>query len=320
MKHLKRVGAFALLVSLALTAAPLLRSQPLGGDEASFALSFNGIESAYRLFPAIALPSGDLTFSIAGHGDKSTFVVIAGSGSLTEVGPGSWRWRAPERPGVYPIIVRRAEELESIQIQAMVLIPRNEVDGLGLSHFSMGRFPIRDRRGAPLPDGPPGFIRVSPRTQTLRVSSNFVLGQFTSGQTSDEQLVYVDPGLVLVLEDILKTVRHRGPFCDTLWLVAAFRTPAYARRLGTSPESLHQWGRAAEFVVDCAPRDGHFDDVNGDGRLNAHDAEAMFDWIDAFSRVRPGWPLGGLGLVRTDRRFGPHLYIDVGDKPVRWKR
>jgi uncharacterized protein YcbK (DUF882 family) len=93
--------------------------------------------------------------------------------------------------------------------------------------------------------------------------------------------------------------------------MSGYRTPAYNRALGNVLYSRHTFGSAADIFVD-ANHDGRMDDLNGDGRSDAGDAEVLYRLFEEPQST------GGLGKYRETRAHGPFVHVDVRDRRARW--
>lgn len=191
--------------------------------------------------------------------------------------------------------------------------------------YHIGRFPAEKRpaRSAAY-ENPDGFIEVTLENKDTRVSDNFRLTDFL---THDQKNVWpkylvLREALVDKLELVLVELQHRGVKAERLTVMSGFRSPQYNQkgvgRGGRAPDSRHQYGDAADILVDNN-RDGRLDDLNHDGRVNSKDLRILVDAIEAVERRYPEL-VGGLGLYRATRTHGPFVHVDVRGSRARWGR
>ncbi len=202
------------------------------------------------------------------------------------------------------------------------LLPFEEKRDERVGGYRVGRWPAEGRRAlSPAYDLPAGFITVTPETQDVRVSTHFRLRDFLDRdqpQVWPKPLV-LDPRVVDKLELIIAELRSAGHALDGLTILSGFRTPrANARgvRSSQSTESRHQYGDAADLIVDM-DGDGRMDDLDGDGRSGIGDALVFLQAVD---RVEANYPelRGGTGLYRNTEAGGPFIHIDARGTRVRW--
>ncbi len=200
----------------------------------------------------------------------------------------------------------------------------DKVNGL-VGDYHVGRFPAEKRspRSAAY-ENPDGFIEVTSENKDTPVSEHFRLADFlTHDQTNvwPKFLVLREP-LIDKLELVIAELERRGHPVQHLTIMSGFRTPQYNQkgvgRGGRAPDSRHQFGDAADIMVDNN-RDGRLDDLNRDGRVNAKDVKIMVDAINAVERDYPEL-VGGLGLYRPTRTHGLFVHMDVRGTRARWGR
>jgi len=123
---------------------------------------------------------------------------------------------------------------------------------------------------------------------------------------------------LIKLEALLEGLNNQGHSCRTLILSSAYRTPAYNQKLRNARYSAHQWGQAADVVVD-GNGDGCMDDLSRDWRVDVRDAQIVYDIansLDGTLRYRDF--IGGLGLY--DEGGGAFVHIDVRGSIARWEQ
>jgi hypothetical protein len=77
------------------------------------------------------------------------------------------------------------------------------------------------------------------------------------------------------------------------------------------------YGDGADVYVDN-DRDGHPDDITGDGRVTTRDAELFAEAAEAVERKHPSL-LGGIGIYVACCGHGPFTHVDVRGYRARWR-
>jgi len=123
----------------------------------------------------------------------------------------------------------------------------------------------------------------------------------------------------LKLELILENINRGGYQCDTLHIMSGYRTPAYNKAIRNVEYSRHLWGGAADIFIDKNPGDGIMDDLNGDDRIDFHDAAVLYGIIDKMYG-KPWYEVfvGGLGKYKKTASHGPFVHVDVRGFRARW--
>lgn len=253
-----------------------------------------------------------------GYGDGATGTVrFAGK----TVPAGKTALNAPQTPGHEVLEVVRAGTGELARIHAFTLMPATRIDARGyLNGYRMGRYPDTPLRGLPIYRPPAGFVEVKADNADTRVSPNFRLGQFVSKQDQGyPKYVVLRANLLLKLEHILAALNRSGRPTTNLVVMSGYRTPWYNRAIGNVPYSRHAWGGAADIYIDESPRDGHMDDLNGDGKVNRDDARWLAAFVDDMSKRGEFGPrVGGLGIYGSTAAHGPFIHVDVRGSRARW--
>ena len=276
-------------------------------------------------------PSADDT--LAGRSGKlrARFVRPASAGFFTYLrgllGDSAARDEAAERAGGRADVGTAAPGAARRPFTYIAMLPFAEkVDGR-IGRYRIGFWP--GERGRP-PRGraavagyttPAGFIRVTADNAATPVSEHFRLADFL---THDQSRVWpkylvLDAALVDKLELVISDLRARGYRADRLHVMSGFRTPQYNRRggdpRGRATLSRHQYGDAADVWVENG--DGTMADLNGDGRVDASDADVLAEAAERVERAHPELT-GGLGIYRGSRAHGPFVHIDTRGRRARW--
>lgn len=209
-------------------------------------------------------------------------------------------------------------------LHLITLKPFGEKVNGRVGDYHIGRFPAEKRspRSAAY-ENPDGFIEVTLENKDTKVSEHFRLADFL---THDQKNVWpkylvLREALVDKLELVLVELQRRGIDAQRLTVVSGFRTPQYNQRAvgrGRAKDSRHQYGDAADVVVDNN-RDGRFDDLNHDGRINSKDMKILAEAVESVERQYPEL-IGGLGLYRATRARQPFIHVDVRGNRARWGR
>lgn len=292
---------------------------------AAFPVKVRDLDIPYRVFGLFVMPGERVSIRPDLGGYHPGFTLSAESGQvLTHMIRGgriSWDWKAPSKPGVYPITIR-SNANEHVHLNMFVMRPAREIRSGFLGDYKVGYYPEAPMDGLDIYSRPRGYIEVDPSNRDVLLSPHFTLGQFLckqkSGMPGTAYLVLREP-LLLKLEKVLARVNQRGVHAKSLHVMSGYRTPSYNKGLGNVRFSSHMYGGAADIFVD-ENNDDMMDDLNKDGRVNVRDAEwlhAIVEEIDGPDE-HPHELIGGLGLYNANRYHGPFIHVDVRGKKARW--
>jgi hypothetical protein len=248
-----------------------------------------------------------------GSGEYS--IEAPGCGFLP-VGSARWQGTAPAAPGLYPARLKRVADQQTLCVQIFVLVPFAKLQNGKINGYRIGTYPLPRGPGAGY-GMPRGFIEVTSANRAAAVSPHFQLQQFLCKECSTlPQYIVLRPELLNKLEAVLAELNAQGHPRQTLRLLSAYRTPYYNALIHDVRFSAHQWGLAADVYLEG---DTPADDLNGDGRVDVHDAEALFCLVDAWE-AKPGNSsiVGGLGLYPRTAEHGPFVHIDARGYCARW--
>jgi hypothetical protein len=227
------------------------------------------------------------------------------------------------RPGLALVARSGASGLraEGAGLAGLPFVPFDRKRGEWLGGVRLGLWPAERRATTdPAYANPAGFYVVTDDLRRHAVSPHFTLGEFAGrgGPGADgTSYVVLDDGLVRKLERVLAELGAGGLPAGDLRILSAFRAPSYNAGVeGAAPSSRHQFGDAADVVVD-ADGDGRMDDLNRDGRVDRADVRLVADAVERVERQSPEL-VGGLGLYDAMGPSGPFLHIDVRGRPARW--
>ena len=227
--------------------------------------------------------------------------------------------RAARGPAIWSVADRESGGL----FHFIELLPFSEKRDGRVGAYTVGRFP-GERRGTRHPQWglPSGFVSVTPELLSLAISTHLTLGDFVS--LRDQRDVWprplvLDLRLVDKLELVLAALRDAGHRDPRFHVMSGFRTPSVTMRnarTAQAPDSRHQYGDAADVIVD-ADGDGRMDDLTKDGRVDVADARYLVRIVLAVEEAHPDL-VGGIGLYRGGGRSGPFVHIDARGERARW--
>lgn len=313
------IGEGAAGQTSATVAGPGADAKRPSADTASFAIAVKGEVSAHRIFFASVMPGADLSLRVAAAAAGARYGIRSRGGVVQPVGEGSWTWRAPSEPGLYPMVVTQDAPADSIRLNVFVLVPRSRQEGNALNGYRIDAYPARPLRGLAIYRPPPGFIEVTAANVDTRLTPHFTLRQFLCKQEGGwPKYVVLNPRLLLKLEVILAALNEAGYASETLAVLSGYRTPYYNRSIGNVRYSRHVWGDAADIYVDV-DGDGYMDDLNRDGRIDYHDAQIIYGIVDDMYG-KPWYApfVGGLGRYRKTSNHGPFVHVDTRGFRARW--
>lgn len=268
------------------------------------------------------------------HGSPTALVepTLAAADTMGLEGPISreevLRPRAPRSPGALALSLAAERRTPATAAPAAValgglpFIPFHAKRGEYVGAVRMGTWPAEQRwtsnaRYA----NPAGFFVVTPDLRGQSVSPHFTIGEFAMRDgargPAGETYVVLQPELLEKLELTLAELAASGVRARDFRILSGFRAPHYNSGVeGAAPSSRHQYGDAADLIVDD-DGDGRMDDLNGDGRVDRADIYLVADAFERVERHARGL-VGGLGLYDATGPSGPFLHVDVRGSAARW--
>ena len=234
-------------------------------------------------------------------------------------------FEAPKLPGVYKLAVEFDEAEKPVEdLRVITLVPFNAKREGQIGAYRLGQWPY-EHGGAPSPAyaNPTGFVEVTLENRSLPVSRHFTLGDFL---TKDQPAVWpkyllLDAALIDKLELVIDELEREGHPVEHMAIMSGFRTPLYNHgggvTSGRATLSRHMYGAATDVFVDN-DRDGWTDDLNGDGRVDIHDAEVVAAAAERAEALHPAL-VGGVGIYPATRVHGPFTHVDVRGRRARWR-
>jgi uncharacterized protein YcbK (DUF882 family) len=221
---------------------------------------------------------------------------------------------APDEPGFYHLALARGDEWRVVDgLTLAVLVPFEAKRGTTLDGYRIGIFPGERSASGGL-ERPAGFVRVTEADVNVAVTKHLRVGDFLTrdNQTTWPRFVAIDPRLLdkleLVVAQVAKQRKGRGPVDVLLSVTSGFRTPYYNRFNRFAPHSRHQYGDAADLSIDA----------NGDGRFTRRDARLVAKAVDRVEAAHPDL-IGGLGVYTRRKWRQPFVHIDARGWRVRWR-
>lgn len=280
-----------------------------------FEVRFGDEVSRHRVMAMFVLPNQSVPVEASGL--DARFALSPAGGAAHPDGANRWLWTAPDRPGVYPLLVRPVGSPESMTLNVFVMVPNSVMRNGVLNGYRIGRYPAgRTGFEADAYAPPAGFVEVTPELEAVPVSPHFTLGQFVCKQQGTPRYLVLRPALIQKLEAMLAMLNRRGVSARTFAVLSAYRTPFYNAAIGNSTSfSRHHYGDAADIFVD-EDGDLRMDDLNGDGRLDLADARILQGIADEIGRGGPF--AGGLGAYAPTHGHGGFVHVDVRGFNARW--
>lgn len=267
----------------------------------------------YSINPLFVLPGEEVPVDVEGDGQ---FEISASAGTLSQAGPRTWHWRAPQAKGLHRLEVRRSGDAKPMRFSVFVMTPFAEAASGTLNGYRIGKYPTRLLPGY---HHPRGFIEVTEGNATTLLSPHFQLQQFQCKQASGHpKYVVLQEKLLGKLELVLEKLNESGRYARTLHVMSGYRTPFYNHAIGNVRFSRHQFGDAADVFVD-ENGDAQMDDLNRDGRSDRRDAQMLSDLVEDLERSPVAASLlGGLSVYRRNAVHGPFVHVDARGTPARW--
>lgn len=273
-----------------------------------------------KLYFATRTP-GSTVVTGAPKGTQAVFTEEEGEGTMA-----SPTFTAPEEPGIYKFAVQLQQAQRQLKDFSLItLVPFSEKSGGRIGMYYLGTWPF-EKGGTPKTPAyanPSGFIEVTPENADTQISAHFRLRDFL---TKDQPNVWpkyllLNPKLLDKLELTIDELEAMGHHVRRVRIMSGFRTPNYnvhgGNTAGRAGLSRHMYGDASDIFID---NDGNstMDDLNGDGRVDARDAEVIQSAVERVERKTPSL-VGGVGVYSACCGHGPFTHIDVRGYRARWR-
>lgn len=278
----------------------------------------SGLVAARSPAPSVETAAPVVPDSLRGRSGQLRAAVLLPSDSDATVSTGS-----PALTIRVPAVWSIADSVNGELFHFIELVPFAEKQDGRVGAYTVGRFP-GERRNTRHPDWgvPAGFISLTPEMLTLPVSTHLTLGDFASLRDQRDvwpRALVLDLRLVDKLELILTALRDSGVPDPRFRVLSGFRTPSVTLRnvrTAQAPDSRHQYGDAADIIVD-ADGDGRMDDLTRDGRVDLNDARYLVRIVVAVEAAYPEL-IGGIGVYRGTGAAGPFVHVDARGERARW--
>jgi hypothetical protein len=231
---------------------------------------------------------------------------------------------ASSAPGVWNVALRMgATALPMPDLRVITPVALSERRGGRIGSYLIGAWPF-ERGGAPSSAyrTPKGLVQVTPENRDVRVSEHVTLGELlTKGQENVwPKYTVISPRALDKLELTLQELEREGHPARRIVVISGFRTPNYNESggdvSGRGQLSRHMYGDAIDFAIDN-DGDGRMDDLNGDGRVNVHDARVVANAAQEVEREHPHL-VGGIGIYSPTGAHSGFVHIDTRGNRARW--
>ncbi len=288
-------------------------------EKTCFSVSYRGESSPYKVTPLFVLPGEEITLTMEPMNPEAGFDVQGNVGAWTAVSPVKWTWKAPSKAGVTKARVAELVSGDAMDLSIFVMVPFEKAKSGTLNGYKIGTYPKSAlKKGYTMPRG---FIEVTNENKHTPVSPHFTLGQFLCKQSAGGSPKYVvlRERLILKLEYILEHVNAEGIPAKTFSVMSGYRTPHYNKSLGNVKMSRHMWGDAADIYINDDPGVIGMEDLNGDGKSDAKDAQLLYEVVEELND-EPAFKkfLGGLGWYKPTKSHGPFVHVDARGTAARW--
>src|SRR5262245_15378345 len=257
---------------------------------------------------------------LRGESGKVRFTPAAGGATIAK------GVTAPDTPGVYKLVVQIDQAVREIDnLNVITLVPFSEKERGRIGPYFLGTWPF-EQGGGPRTAAyanPSGFIEVTPENADTYVSDHFRLRDFL---TKDQPNVWpryllLNPKLLDRLELTIQGLEADGHPVTGMPGMGGFRPPQSnhpgGTRTGRATRSRHMYGDASDVFVDN-DGNGVMDDLTGDGRVDARDAQVIAQAVERVERKFPSL-VGGVGVYSACCGHGPFAHVDVRGFRARWQ-
>lgn len=286
-----------------------------------YQIKVGDVTSSYRVFAYFVLPNKNIPIRlIQPNFISGLYQIRANSGSVARSAPHQWTWKAPAKPGLYPVYLIHRNRPDTLILNMIVLTPFSQVKNGAIGNYKIGYYPKSSSVKSNYYGRPKGFIKVTRDLLETSLSPHFKVKQFLCKQNSKyPKYVVLREELILKLELILQLLHDEGISCRSLTIMSGYRTPHYNKILGNVKYSQHLFGGAADFYVDENPKDGQMDDLNKDSEINVKDAQYLLQLIKVLSYKKEyrGFE-GGLAAYKRTASHGPFVHTDVRGYEASW--
>ncbi len=275
----------------------------------SFELNVNGRPLPVNRVAFIVMPGDSVTLSV---GDENTG--WSATDGYPSIGNGaSFGWRAPRNHGVFSIDVSTENAIQKYTV--IVPVESCRWRTTTLNSFSIGSYGNGSNRER-IPDY---FIELTPASSGAMITTHFSLDRFLCHVEGDyPQYMAFDLRLADKLEAILSAVKDIYPQASDIRIISGFRTPAYNADIGNdTSESLHLYGKAADFWIESWPSNNLMDDIDRNKRVDVYDGEYLVEIVRTLE-VEGKVVTGGASAYRWITSHGPFVHVDIRGSTAVW--
>ncbi|HEY6844411.1 MAG TPA: hypothetical protein VI391_09600 [Thermoanaerobaculia bacterium] len=275
--------------------------------------------------PTAAFVSNALLSALAPLRGASGEVFFTTRTPNTQLAPGI-NVVAPKNPGIYNLSSQLGQAIQSMSNFSLItLVPFSAKQNGHIGLYYIGSWPFEHggKPKTPAYANPTGFIQVTPQNEDTQVSEHFKLRDFvTKGQENVwPKYMLLNPKLLDKLELTIQELEKMGHPVKHVTIMSGFRTPNYnytgGNTEGRANLSRHMYGDASDIFIDN-DGNGVMDDLNGDHRVDIHDAEVVLQAVERVERAHPEL-VGGVGVYSACCGHGPFTHIDVRGYRARWR-
>lgn len=321
-KAINLLSVIILSLGQLLLAATAFGYHPRGmfsADKVDFTVKVKDELISYSVFGLFLGPEETVSVEVLDGKNRAASCRFS-DGAINQQSSNVWQWRAPRKPGLYPVTISVGSPENSMTLNVFVMVPYAELKGEYLNGYRIGKYPPPPRQKAKLYEHPAGFIEITKENENVSISPHFKLKQFLCKQQSAyPKYLVLRERLVMKLEILLEEVNVRGHHCNSFTIMSGYRTPFYNKAIGNVAYSRHILGDAADIYIDEHPRDGMMDDLNGDGKIDFKDSTVSYNIVEKiFGEPSYKKYIGGLGLYKTTATHGPFVHVDTRGVRARW--
>ena len=295
-----------------LAAIPLSETQAEG-----LSLALGDSQIKQKTFSLFVVPGEILSLALIDY-DKNELHIRFEGLEIQPPATGTWRFRAPQEPGLYSFELEYPAVGEATTLNVFVGTVLTS-EQTSLEGYRIGPLPSGHSEYPQFYRSPRLYVRVTREMLDMPLSDHFTLGQFLCKQKSAfPKYLALSEELLVLLEGLVDAVQRAGYPVETFGIVSGYRTPYYNKLIGNVAASRHVYGDALDFYVDVN-RDGLMDDLDGDGDSNGRDIDLLYNIVEGY-REQAGYDgsPGGIGRYYKTSRHSGFVHVDTRGYRARW--
>ena len=197
----------------------------------------------------------------------------------------------------------------------MSSLTTHELHGDTINHYKIGEYP-KPYKNFSTYKKPTLFFELKNKDYDIKLSKHFHLKSFVCKQASKyPKYLTLKPSLILVLEQIITELNKEGLNISKVTIMSGYRTPHYNKIIGSSTNSRHIYGDAADIYID-QNGDGYFDDLNQDGTINSLDIKYLAKKVNL--SLKKLLFKGGVGIYKRTSHHPMFVHVDTRGYSARW--